>query len=62
MVGACEQHARLHRLFRDLDDVRGDARSERDAWLIGEATQYWQFVVLGLFVGVAGGSFSVGTA
>src|SRR5688500_16767103 len=28
-------------------------------WLIGEATQYWQFLVLGLFVGLAGGSFSV---
>ena len=24
-------------------------------WLIGEATQYWQFLVLGLFVGLAGG-------
>ncbi|MBI4195710.1 MAG: NarK/NasA family nitrate transporter [Betaproteobacteria bacterium] len=31
-------------------------------WLIGEATRYWQFLVLGLFVGVAGGSFSVGIA
>jgi NNP family nitrate/nitrite transporter-like MFS transporter len=31
-------------------------------WLIGEATQYWQFLVLGLFVGVAGASFSVGIA
>src|SRR6185436_16152489 len=31
-------------------------------WLIGEATQYWQYLVLGLFVGVAGGSFSVGIA
>ncbi len=30
-------------------------------WLIGYATTYWQFLVLGLFVGVAGGSFSVGT-
>jgi len=30
-------------------------------WLIGYATAYWQFLVLGLFVGVAGGSFSVGT-
>ncbi|MEH6472472.1 MAG: nitrate/nitrite transporter [Halopseudomonas sp.] len=29
-------------------------------WLIGEATEYWQFLVLGLFVGVAGASFSVG--
>ncbi|SMF26921.1 MFS transporter [Pseudogulbenkiania subflava] len=25
------------------------------------ATQYWQFLVIGLFVGLAGGSFSVGT-
>jgi nitrate/nitrite transporter NarK len=33
-----------------------------DAWLIGEATRYSQFVVFGLFVGVAGGSFSVGIA
>jgi MFS transporter, NNP family, nitrate/nitrite transporter len=31
-------------------------------WLIGDATQYWQYLVLGLFVGVAGGSFSVGIA
>jgi NNP family nitrate/nitrite transporter-like MFS transporter len=31
-------------------------------WLIGEATQYWQFLMLGLFVGLAGGSFSVGIA
>ena len=30
-------------------------------WLIGYATQYWHFLVLGLFVGLAGGSFSVGT-
>ena len=31
-------------------------------WLIGEATRLWQFLVLGLFVGLAGGSFSVGIA
>jgi MFS transporter, NNP family, nitrate/nitrite transporter len=31
-------------------------------WLIGEATQFWHFLVLGLFVGLAGGSFSVGIA
>ncbi|WP_324781072.1 MFS transporter [Thiobacillus sedimenti] len=31
-------------------------------WLIGYATQYWQFLLLGLFVGAAGGSFSVGIA
>ncbi len=31
-------------------------------WFIGEATQYWQFIVLGLFVGLAGASFSVGIA
>ncbi len=30
-------------------------------WLISYATQYWHFLVLGLFVGIAGGSFSVGT-
>ena len=30
-------------------------------WLIAYATQYWHFLVLGLFVGMAGGSFSVGT-
>ena len=29
-------------------------------WLISLATAYWHFLVLGLFVGVAGGSFSVG--
>ncbi|MDH4115595.1 MAG: MFS transporter, partial [Burkholderiaceae bacterium] len=28
-------------------------------WLIGYATEFWQFLVLGLFVGLAGGSFSV---
>ena len=31
-------------------------------WFIGNATTYWQFLVLGLFVGVAGASFSVGIA
>jgi len=30
-------------------------------WLITYATQFWQFLALGLFVGLAGGSFSVGT-
>jgi NNP family nitrate/nitrite transporter-like MFS transporter len=30
-------------------------------WLISYATEYWHFLVLGLFVGLAGGSFSVGT-
>jgi len=30
-------------------------------YLISEATEYWHFLVLGLFVGLAGGSFSVGT-
>ncbi len=30
-------------------------------YLITYATEYWQFLVLGLFVGLAGGSFSVGT-
>lgn len=31
-------------------------------WFISYATEYWQFLVLGLFVGVAGSSFSVGIA
>jgi NNP family nitrate/nitrite transporter-like MFS transporter len=31
-------------------------------WFIGKATEFWQFLVLGLFVGLAGGSFSVGIA
>ena len=31
-------------------------------WLLSYATQYWQYLVLGLFVGVAGGSFAVGIA
>lgn len=31
-------------------------------YLISYATAYWQFLVLGLFVGVAGASFSVGIA
>jgi NNP family nitrate/nitrite transporter-like MFS transporter len=30
-------------------------------WLISYATEFWHFLVLGLFVGAAGGSFSVGT-
>ena len=30
-------------------------------WLMSYATEYWHFLVLGLFVGLAGGSFSVGT-
>ena len=30
-------------------------------WLISYATSFWQYLVLGLFVGLAGGSFSVGT-
>jgi NNP family nitrate/nitrite transporter-like MFS transporter len=31
-------------------------------WFISEATEYWHFLILGLFVGVAGASFSVGNA
>lgn len=31
-------------------------------WMIAYATAYWQFLVIGLFVGVAGGSFTVGIA
>ena len=31
-------------------------------YLISFATKYWHFLVLGLFVGAAGGSFSVGIA
>lgn len=31
-------------------------------YLISYATEYWQFLVLGLFVGLTGGSFSVGIA
>lgn len=30
-------------------------------WLMSYATQYWHFLVIGLFVGLAGGAFSVGT-
>ncbi len=30
-------------------------------WMMSYATQYWHFLVIGMFVGVAGGSFSVGT-
>jgi MFS transporter, NNP family, nitrate/nitrite transporter len=30
-------------------------------WLVSYATQMWHFLVLGLFVGLAGASFSVGT-
>jgi NNP family nitrate/nitrite transporter-like MFS transporter len=30
-------------------------------WLISYATQFWHYLVLGLFVGLTGGSFSVGT-
>jgi NNP family nitrate/nitrite transporter-like MFS transporter len=31
-------------------------------YLIAYATSYWQFLLIGLFVGLAGGSFSVGVA
>jgi MFS transporter, NNP family, nitrate/nitrite transporter len=31
-------------------------------WFIGKATEFWHFLLLGLFVGLAGGSFSVGIA
>ena len=30
-------------------------------WLMAYATQFWQFLVIGLVLGLAGGSFSVGT-
>lgn len=30
-------------------------------WMMAYATEYWHFLVIGLFVGLAGGSFSVGT-
>jgi nitrate/nitrite transporter NarK len=30
-------------------------------WCIAYATEYWQFLVIGLLMGLAGGSFSVGT-
>jgi NNP family nitrate/nitrite transporter-like MFS transporter len=30
-------------------------------WYMSVATEFWQFLVIGLFVGLAGGSFSVGT-
>ncbi|MEY5098266.1 MAG: putative nitrate transporter NarT [Pseudomonadota bacterium] len=30
-------------------------------WLMAYATVYWHFIVIGLFVGLAGGAFSVGT-
>ena len=30
-------------------------------WMLSYATQYWQYLTIGLFIGLAGGSFSVGT-
>ena len=30
-------------------------------WIMGYATAYWHFLTIGLFVGLAGGAFSVGT-
>jgi MFS transporter, NNP family, nitrate/nitrite transporter len=30
-------------------------------WVLGYVTEFWHFLVIGLFVGLAGGSFSVGT-
>jgi NNP family nitrate/nitrite transporter-like MFS transporter len=30
-------------------------------WMMNYATAYWHFLFIGLFVGLAGGSFSVGT-
>jgi MFS transporter, NNP family, nitrate/nitrite transporter len=31
-------------------------------WMISQATEFWHFLVTGLFVGIAGGSFTVGIA
>ena len=31
-------------------------------WMISRATEFWHFLVTGLFVGIAGGSFTVGIA
>ncbi len=31
-------------------------------WLISQATAYWQYLIIGLFVGLAGASFTVGIA
>ncbi|MEI8277866.1 MAG: MFS transporter, partial [Hyphomicrobiales bacterium] len=31
-------------------------------WMISRATEFWHFLLTGLFVGVAGGSFTVGIA
>ena len=31
-------------------------------WVLSYATEYWQYLVLGLFIGMAGGSFAVGIA
>ncbi len=31
-------------------------------WMLSYATEYWQYLALGLFIGVAGGSFAVGIA
>ncbi len=31
-------------------------------WMLSYATEYWQYLVLGLFIGMAGGSFAVGIA
>ena len=31
-------------------------------WMISRATEFWHFLITGLFVGVAGGSFTVGIA
>lgn len=31
-------------------------------WLISYCTQFWQYLIVGLFVGMAGGSFTVGIA
>ncbi len=30
-------------------------------WMMSYATEFWHFLVIGLFIGLAGGSFSVGT-
>ncbi|MBV5298549.1 MAG: NarK/NasA family nitrate transporter [Rhodoferax sp.] len=30
-------------------------------WMMSYATQFWQYLLIGLFVGMAGGAFSVGT-
>jgi hypothetical protein len=73
-VRPADGHAGAHRLAdpraaghldrqvrRPHRDGAADGATVPAIWLMSYATEYWHFLTIGLFVGLAGGSFSVGT-